>query len=189
VGLGLAIVRHLVELHNGSIEAQSNGPNSGALFVVRLPGAAQRAGRRGGPGESGSKATVSGLRALVVDDDADARDLLTEALTCAGASVIAVDSAGAALRALGAGRFDIIISDIGMPGVDGYELMRRIRRMPGDRATLHSVAVTAYARPGDREDALQAGFSDHVTKPVDIDLLLRTIASLVQNSSFKMQPF
>ena len=132
---------------------------------------------------------MADVRVLVVDDDSDARDLLKEALTTAGASVIAVDSAEAALRALADEHVDIIISDIGMPGVDGYELMRRIRRLPGERGALPSIAVTAYARPGDREDALQAGFHAHVTKPVDIDLLLRTIASLVQNARFKMQPF
>ena len=83
---------------------------------------------------------------------------------------------------------DIIVSDIGMPGVDGYELMRRIRRLPGERGAVPSIAVTAYARPGDREDAMQAGFHAHLTKPVDIDELLRTIASLVHNARLKMQP-
>ena len=188
VGLGLAIVRHLVQLHNGSVEAQSDGANKGAHFVVSFP-AADRA--TAGPSSRGEKipaATLAGLRVLVVEDEADSRELLQEALLSAGAVVSAADSAEAALTVFGQEDIDVIVSDIGMAGVDGYELIRRIRRLPGERGAIPAVAVTAYARPGDRERATEAGFQAHLPKPVEIDELLRTVASLVQNARFKMQP-
>jgi signal transduction histidine kinase/CheY-like chemotaxis protein len=189
VGLGLAIVRHLVELHHGSVEAHSEGPEKGAHFVVRFPAAGRAAGTQGRAADTGTQASVVGIRVLLVEDEADARDLLEEALAGAGAVVTAAESAEAALAALGVHEIDIIVSDIGMPGVDGYELMRRIRRLPGERGAIRSIAVTAYARPGDREHAIEAGFNTHLTKPVDLDELLRTIASLMHNARFKMQPF
>ena len=188
VGLGLAIVRHLVQLHNGSVEAKSDGPNKGAHFVVRFPAAGRVAVESGGPGETKSHATLAGVRVLVVEDEADARELLQEALHSAGAVVRTADSAEAALTVFGQEEIDIIVSDIGMSGVDGYELMRRIRRLPGVRGAIPSIAVTAYARPGDRERATQAGFHAHLAKPVEIDELLRTVASLVHNARFNMQP-
>jgi signal transduction histidine kinase/CheY-like chemotaxis protein len=189
VGLGLAIVRHLVQLHDGSVEAKSDGHDKGAQFVVRFPAAARDAAGPSGRGEKESDATLAGVRALVVEDEADSRDLLEEALLGAGAVVRTADSAGVALTVFGEEELDIIISDIGMPGVDGYELMRRIRRLPGERGAVPAIAVTAYARPGDRERATEAGFHAHLTKPVEIDELLRTIAALVHNARFKMQPF
>ena len=190
VGLGLAIVRHLVQLHDGSIEAHSDGQGKGAHFVVRFPAAARAVADSGGRREQDRHATLAGVRVLVVDDDADARDLVAEALLIAGAVVRTADSAEATLAAFAQDDdVDIIVSDIGMPGVDGYELMRRIRRLPGARGRVPSIAVTAYARPGDREEAMQAGFNAHLTKPVEIDELLRTIASLVRNASAKMQPY
>ena len=187
VGLGLAIVRHLVELHHGSVEARSDGQNQGAYFVVRFPAAGSVAGSLSRRGEGGGQVSVAGVRVLVVEDDADARDLLKEALTGAGAVVSTADSAEAALAAFTKDDLDIIVSDIGMPVVDGYELMRRIRRLPGERGAVPSIAVTAYARPGDREEAMHAGFQAHLTKPVEIDELLRTIATLVHNARLKMQ--
>ena len=188
VGLGLSIVRHLVELHHGSVEAHSDGHDKGAQFVVCFPAAGRAAGTHGAR-TGGGEVSVVDVRVLLVEDDADARDLLEEALAGAGAIVTAADSAEAALAALGIHELDIIVSDIGMPGVDGYELMRRIRRLPGERGAIPSIAVTAYARPDDRERAIEAGFHAHLTKPVDIDELLRKIVSLVHNARFKMQPF
>ena len=182
VGLGLAIVRHLVQLHDGSVEAKSDGQNKGAQFVVRFPAAGRAAAGPSGRGEKSSDATLAGIRALVVEDEADSRDLLQEALLGAGAVVRTADSAEVALTVFGEEELDIIISDIGMPGVDGYELMRRIRRLPGERGAVPAVAVTAYARPGDRARATEAGFHAHLTKPVEIDELLRTIAALVHNA-------
>jgi signal transduction histidine kinase/ActR/RegA family two-component response regulator len=189
VGLGLAIVRHLVQLHNGSVEARSDGPNKGAHFVVRFPAAGRDAVGPATLGERSAQATLAGVRVLVVEDEADSRELLKEALLGAGAVVRTADSAEAALTVFGEEELDIIVSDIGMAGVDGYELMRRIRRLPGERGAIPSVAVTAYARPGDRERATQAGFQAHLAKPVEIDELLRTVASLLQNARFNMQPF
>ena len=188
VGLGLAIVRHLVQLHNGSVEANSDGHDKGAHFVVRFPAAGRAAAGPSSRGERSGHATLEGVRVLVVEDEADSRDLLQEALLSAGALVSTADSAEAALTVFGEEELDIIVSDIGMSGVDGYELMRRIRRLPGERGAIPSIAVTAYARPGDRERATQAGFHAHLTKPVEIDELLRTVASLVHNARFKMQP-
>jgi signal transduction histidine kinase/ActR/RegA family two-component response regulator len=189
VGLGLSIVRHLVQLHDGSIEAKSDGQDKGAQFVARFPAAGRDAAGPPGGREKRSQATLAGVRVLVVEDEDDSRDLLQEALLGAGAVVRSADSAEAALAVFGQEDLDIIISDIGMPGVDGYELMRRIRRLPGERGAVPSIAVTAYARPGDREHATEAGFHAHLTKPVDIDELLRTVAALVHNARFKMQPF
>jgi signal transduction histidine kinase/ActR/RegA family two-component response regulator len=189
VGLGLAIVRHLVQLHSGSVEAGSEGANKGAHFIVRLPAAGRVAAGPSGAGERSRDARLAGVRVLVVEDEADSRDLLQEALLSAGAVVRTADSAEAALTIFGQGDLDVIVSDIGLAGVDGYELMRRIRRLPGERGAIPSVAVTAYARPGDRERATQAGFHAHLTKPVEIDELLRTVASLVHNGRFRMQPF
>jgi signal transduction histidine kinase/CheY-like chemotaxis protein len=189
VGLGLAIVRHLVQLHNGSVEAHSDGKDKGAQFVVRFPTAARAAEGPSGRGEKGGDATLTGVRILVVEDEADARDLLEEALLSARAVVRTADSAEAALTLFGQADFDIIVSDIGMAGVDGYELMRRIRRLPGERGMVPAIAVTAYARAGDREHATEAGFHAHLPKPIEVDELLRTIAALVHNARFKMQPF
>jgi CheY-like chemotaxis protein len=123
-----------------------------------------------------------------VEDDADARDLLKEALTDAGAVVSTAGSAEAALGVFANEALDIIVSDIGMASVDGYELMRRIRRLPGERGAVPSIAVTAYARPGDRDEAMHAGFHAHLTKPVELDELVRTIATLVHNARLKLQP-
>ena len=189
VGLGLAIVRHLVQLHDGSVEAKSDGPNTGAHFVVRFPAAGRVVTGPVRPDGTNTHATLAGLRVLVVEDEADSRELLEEALLSAGAVVRTAESAEAALTVFGQEDLDIIVSDIGMAGVDGYELIRRIRRLPGERGAIPAIAVTAYARPGDRDRAKEAGFHAHLTKPVEIDELLRTVASLVHNARFNMQPY
>jgi CheY-like chemotaxis protein/two-component sensor histidine kinase len=165
LGLGLAIVRHLVELHGGRVAAQSAGIGRGARFVVQLPlaGAASAplAPRREVGGEF---PRLDGVRVLVVDDEADARALMGTVLGQCGADVATVSSAAAAMDALRRERYDVLLSDISMPEEDGYQLMRKVRAL---NASIPAAAVTAFARAEDREAALAAGFQLHVAKPVD----------------------
>jgi CheY-like chemotaxis protein len=177
MGLGLAIVRHLVEAHGGSVRAESEGEGHGATFVVRLPvhaaGASLEATAAGGGGPLVSAdAELSGLRALVVDDDEDARELMSSVLAAHGAEVKTAASAEEALQILDREAVDILLADIGMPGTDGYGLMRSVRSHPSERVrNLPAVAVTAYAGERDRDAALAAGFQAHVAKPIDLDSL------------------
>jgi CheY-like chemotaxis protein len=179
VGLGLSIVRHLVELHHGSVEAHSEGPGKGAYFVVRFPAAGREAGSQDGAGDSSRQASVAGVRVLLVEDDADARDLLEEALAGSGAVVTAADSAEGALAALAIHDVDIIVSDIGMPGEDGYSLLRKVRSLaPADGGRVPAVALTAYAREEDRMRALRAGYQVHVAKPINPTEFVAVVGAL-----------
>lgn len=171
VGLGLAIVRHIVEAHGGSVHAHSDGPGTGATFRVTLPIASST--RR--PDETGRytafrdedaprKRRLSGVRVLVVEDDPDGRDLLELALAREGADVKTAASAQHALAEIAASAFDVVLSDIGLPERDGYWLVREITRVsPG----LAVIALTAFGRPEDVTRALDAGFVGHLAKPVD----------------------
>jgi PAS domain S-box-containing protein len=184
LGLGLAIARHLVELHGGAIHAESRGLGCGATFTVRLPVALVpvRGGRvpsalRSGGGDSPG---LSGMRLLVVEDEADTRDVLARILSQRGAEVRAAASAAEAHELLARWIPDVLISDIGMPGEDGYSLLRRIRSLPPDRGgRVPAIALTAYVKADDRRKALAAGFQTHVGKPVDPDELELVIAGLV----------
>jgi signal transduction histidine kinase/ActR/RegA family two-component response regulator len=179
VGLGLAIVRELIELHGGTVEAQSAGQNQGATFVISLPAASAVAPhakvaattRADSPG-------LGGVHVLVIDDDPNTLEMLTEALEGGGAEVTAADSARRALEALEAQRPDVIVSDIAMPGEDGLWLMHRIRALPGQVACTPAVALTALARKDDRARALKAGFQIHLAKPVRLDDLKSVVAAL-----------
>ena len=190
LGLGLSIVKHLVELHGGTVRAASGGPDRGATFVVDLPVAAvHRPDETGSPARPGTHVPLalefkpldlSGVRVLVVDDEPDSRTLLARVLTECNAEVATASSAASALSMIGRDRPDVLVSDIGMPGMDGYELMRRVRALgatPGDR--LPAIAVTAFARSEDRTRALRAGFQVHVSKPVEPSELVATVASLL----------
>jgi signal transduction histidine kinase/ActR/RegA family two-component response regulator len=183
LGLGLAIVRHLVELHAGSVDAQSAGEGKGARFIVRLPvREATLMPRIMETPASGGMATPSmlaGLRLLVVDDDPGARELISGMLAGYGARVMVAEDGQGALKLLFAERPDVLIADLGMPEMDGYALIEQVRALDPDfGGKTPAVAVTAYASPQDRLRALQAGYQNHVAKPVEAEELAIVIASL-----------
>lgn len=187
LGLGLAIVKHLVELHGGTVRAGSLGLGHGASFSFALP---VRATRTSAPDEdAGADAagyeeqeiSLDGIRALVVDDEADARDLVRRVLEQAGASVFTAPSSPEGLEVLVRERPDVLISDIGLPGEDGYRLLQRIRALtPEEGSMTPAVALTAFARAEDRRRALLSGFQMHVTKPVDPSELIAVVASVTR---------
>jgi len=182
LGLGLAIVRQLVELHGGTIRAESDGEGHGAIFTVTLPrGCPPALGRDGSPAGANDRRglpLLTGVHVLLVDDDAAAREMTTVALESCGADVTAAASANEARHALSHAMCDVFLVDIAMPGEDGYELMRQIRAR-GVRQP--AAALTAQAREVDREQALQAGFDVHISKPVDAQTLARAVAALMRH--------
>jgi len=190
LGVGLAIVRHLVELHGGDVTAGSPGRGRGATFSFRLPVRAVRAAderdERSGSERANADASghdLTGLHVLVVDDEADARDVVRLVLSEAGAAVVVADSAEEALRVLEeGGPVDVIISDIGMPGIDGYGMILALRALGGQAEMTPAIALTAYGRPEDRTRALACGYHHHVTKPVSpadlISAIRKALASV-----------
>jgi PAS domain S-box-containing protein len=184
LGLGLAIVKHLVELHGGTVEAASEGVGKGSIFRIQLPLPTVRepptADVSSGNGATdGHDISLKDLRVLVVDDEPDARLLVERVLGSAGASVATAASAGEATDALAGGHFDLLISDIGMPGADGYDLLSGVRQgNAGDNADIPAIALTAFARSEDRRRAMMVGFDIFVSKPVDASELLAIAARL-----------
>jgi hypothetical protein len=187
LGLGLSIVKHLVELHGGQVTAESAGRGQGATFRVTLPVAALPAGsasgeRRtaaGAPPQPTAGVRLDGVDVLLVEDEADARELMQQVLADAGAQVRVAGSAAEALQAWSARRPAVLISDIGMPGEDGYALVGRIRRQEPDSERVPAIALTAFARAEDRRRALLAGYQSHLAKPVEPADLLAAVASLL----------
>jgi len=188
LGLGLAISKQLVELHGGTLEAKSPGEGQGATFIVHLPlilleTVAESANRvhptYPATEEQGTLPNLAGVHALVVDDEADARDLIQRVLQGQGATVSVASGGEEALRIMETLEPDALISDIGMPNMDGYQLMRRIRATEPKGRRLPALALTAFARAEDRKRALLAGYQSHVAKPIDIAEFVIVVAGLV----------
>jgi len=185
LGLGLAIVRHLAELHGGTVRAESQGKGQGATFIVQLPLLEEvRNEQIKSEDLEASPLTLDGLRLLVVDDNADARDLYQSLLEEYGAEVTAVTSAREGIAALERLQPDVLVSDIGMPNEDGYALIRQVRALKSERASqVPAVALTAYAREEDQQAALLAGFQKYFAKPVEPTELVEAIANLARHTA------
>lgn len=181
LGLGLAIVRHLAELHGGRVSVFSDGENQGATFTVRLPTLQPQPVLVDEDETLDTEPDLTGVRILVVDDDPDTRDLLTFLLEDYGACVIVVASAGEAFTAFESFKPDVLVSDIGMPIEDGYSFLRQIRSLPPEQGGLvPAIALTAYAKQEDQQQALIAGFQQHLSKPVEPQTLVTVIARLIK---------
>ena len=180
LGLGLAIARHLVEIHGGTIRAESPGVGRGATFTIRLPLLEKEARSTQAVDHnqfSQPPQLLSGVNVLLVDDDSDTLTLMTTALTRRHANVTAVSSAGEAIQAISKKRPDVLVSDIAMPDEDGYGLIEKVRRLEnGATQTIPAVAITAYAKEEDRERALSAGFQIFLAKPVELTELISVVA-------------
>lgn len=187
LGLGLAIVRHLVELHGGVIAAENETSGTGAVFTVRLPLPSIELSPASVPratkvDEDATPIVLKDVRILVVEDELDALDLIAIDLTAHGAKVRGASSAAQALELLRSEQFDLMISDIGMADTDGYDLIKQVRRQEGQQGEhIPAIALTAYARTQDRIRALTAGYNTHVAKPVEIRELVTVVKCLIGN--------
>jgi signal transduction histidine kinase/ActR/RegA family two-component response regulator len=190
LGLGLSIVKYLVEMHGGSVTAQSAGEGHGSTFTVKLPILAatpspdEHRHPQAAVGDTAphAQASLRGVKVLVVDDERDAREILWHLLSERGAAVTACASVTEALSALERVTPDVLVSDIGMPGKDGYELIRQIRMLGEPLSRIPAVALTAFSELNDRTQALLAGYQTHLAKPVDAHELILTVAGLVGRS-------
>ena len=189
LGLGLAIAKQLIELHGGRLYAKSAGEGRGASFIINLPLTILSADaeephrfhptRASGPEALTLLPRLDGVRVLAVDDEPDARDLMQRVLAEHGATVITAGSGEEALRILETVPFDVLLSDIGMPGIDGYQLIRHIRATERKGQHLPALALTALARPEDRKKAILSGYQSHLAKPFDLAELVIVSAGLV----------
>ncbi len=186
MGLGLAIVRHLIELHGGTVTAASDGENRGSTFTIHLPLAsvekrsASREESQKTNGDQGDE--LKGLRILLVEDEPDARELIAMVLQSSGAQVEAVDTAQGAFESLSTAAPDVLVSDIGLPLESGYDLIRKVRAMASDTKKLPAIALTAFAAENDRKLALSAGFQVHLAKPVEPGDLLNAIKAVTNGN-------
>jgi hypothetical protein len=190
LGLGLSIARHLVELHGGIVTARSAGPGKGAEFKVQLP--VSIASELGEPDDaprhpsahgnaSGAIPSLAGLRVLVVDDEADAREMISTIVAQAGAEVAAAKGVQQALDLIDRWRPDVLVSDIGMPEEDGYDLISKVRARSQDQlGQIPAIALTAFARTQDRLKVLSSGYQMHVPKPIEPIELVTVIASITR---------
>jgi CheY-like chemotaxis protein/anti-sigma regulatory factor (Ser/Thr protein kinase) len=180
LGLGLAIVRHLVELHGGTIQAESQGEGMGTAFTVKLPLISTQLSVAQDSPLSQPSLSLHGIQVLVVDDDTDTRDFVAFVVEQAGAKVITAASARQALQMLTQSQPDVLLSDIGMPEMDGYMLIQQIRALPSDQGgQIPAIALTAYAGEVDEKQALKVGFQKHISKPVEPDNLIMAITTLI----------
>jgi CheY-like chemotaxis protein len=185
LGIGLCLVRHLIELHGGTVTAHSAGENQGSTFIVTLPVMAVHEQQATIPAPSSDASTkmptLSGATVLVVDDEPDARELLRRVFERCEAKVLLAGGAREAVELLQQKRPHVIISDIGMPGLDGYEMIRLIRALPSNSGgQTPAIALTAFARSEDRTRAMLAGFQQHIKKPVEMVELVASVASLLR---------
>jgi CheY-like chemotaxis protein len=193
LGLGLAIVRHLVELHGGNVRAESEGHGEGATFIVKLPLLMPDEQQLGldqpKPGSSHDQPSLdwssmlAGVRILIVDDEADARELVSTMLGRCGALVQAASSTSEALSMIETWQPKVLVADIGMEGEDGYDLIQKLRALPAEKGgSIPAVALTAYARIEDRLRALSSGFQVHLAKPVDRNQLAAAVSNLAEKT-------
>jgi CheY-like chemotaxis protein len=179
LGIGLNIVRHIVELHGGTVTAESPGKGRGAIFSITLPRLSARVAAPQTPSTDATNRnaiSLEGIRVLLVDDDADAREVVAEILRQYHADVAVAADVPEALGLIASSRFDVLLTDLAMPGQDGYALLRRIRSAPeAERGHLPAIALTAYAHPEDRIQVLAAGFNGHLAKPVSPAELVRAV--------------
>jgi PAS domain S-box-containing protein len=193
LGLGLSIVRQLVQMHGGTVLAESPGEGKGATFTVSLPArelttavagpAMLRIRDEKKPPANDAPSSIAGMRVLVVDDEAEMRKLISTILRAAGASVVTAGSAAEAFELLAAQSFDALVSDVAMPDEDGHSLTRRIRALHDDKSGIPAVAVTAYGGPQQRQLALSAGFDDYVKKPFAPQDLIRAVAGVARRAA------
>ena len=174
LGLGLAIVRHIVEAHGGTVSADSDGPGSGSVFVVRIPTA--RAARY----DHGSQTALWGRRVLAVDDDASTQELVATMLLMYGVSVRTAGRASDAIQILSEWRPDVLLTDIAMPGEDGYALIRRVRALPSSVGDIPAVALTAFTDPKSVQEAFAAGFDAHLGKPLEPHVLADALTKVLR---------
>jgi CheY-like chemotaxis protein len=192
LGLGLSITKHLVELHGGEIRGASPGPGQGATFTVSLPLAEANAsatfdavsGLQHSPADANLR-SLHGLRLLLVEDDLDSSEVVTAILEDLGVLVTSANNAEVALEVLGRQPIDVILSDVGLPGKDGYAFIRAVRGVPAF-AAIPAAALTAYAHSEDRQRALQAGFQMHLRKPFDQGELFAVIGDLAKLSPTRL---
>lgn len=181
--MGLAIVRHIVEMHGGTVRADSPGKGQGATFTVRLPLISTIAEANQSQTQLNGSLNLSGIRVLVVDDEPDTRDLLTFVMEQHGAVVVAAASACEALESLRQSPPDVLVCDIGMPEMDGYTLMRQVRAWsPEQGRQIPAIALTAYAGEMNQKQAFAAGFQMHISKPVEPEAMARAIAALTRRN-------
>jgi CheY-like chemotaxis protein len=176
LGIGLTIVKHLVDIHHGQIDVRSEGVGKGAMFRVRLP----LTDRRPSESTSDQASRLRKVHALVVEDDPDARALIVRILSDAGAQVSDAANAEGAMAQIKQDVPDVLVSDIGMAHLDGYQLLRNLRSSGFDEKRLPAIAVTAFSRSQDRADALAAGFQAHLAKPVKAEALIAAVANFAR---------
>jgi signal transduction histidine kinase/CheY-like chemotaxis protein len=181
LGLGLAIVRHIVDMHGGTVRAESAGIGRGATFTIELPLSVKMGPEPDVPQDQGTSHVDDLHEAyiVVIDDEEDSRDLIVSILAPTGAEVVSASNVAEGLRAVYERVPDLVISDLGIPYADGFEMVRQLRLMGEPYASTPAIALTAYARDEDRQRALAAGFQAHVGKPFDVNVLVQTAAGLI----------